>query len=426
MASLGFSQVNALFSIKAFRNFWVANIVSNLGTSAFVMAISWLTVKEYGAFGIASLALGYGIPQFCLQIIGGSVADRFARRRLYAITETSLLVSAGILLFASVTGPVPLWLLVGVNAVNGAISSFDTPARSALITEMVAPDQVINAQQAYSTSSSITNIFGPALGGILLSLGKGEGSHEEIAFLFNAISFIPLLICIQSLPLTHFDKKDNPKEAGLVQGALDGIQFVRTRRDLRILLLLLGFVMLLGMPFQALLPIFVSTHLNPESGHVFYASLLSAVSLGGFCSSLIGFEEGTMSRPGLLLIIASLTLGLSILVLVSSGVIHWASLAAFFAGAGGTLVINYDNALIEKNTPMELQGRIASIASLTKGLQAFSVAAAGYLIHILSHAPSSTTSGYLEVQVSLALILLLSVCTLSPSLYKIRQTQTSF
>ncbi len=425
MASLGFSQVNALFSIKSFRNFWVANIVSNLGTSAFVMAISWLTVKEYGAFGIASLALGYGIPQFCLQIIGGSVADRFARRRLYAITETSLLASAGILLIASVTGPVPLWLLVGVNAVNGAISSFDTPARSALITEMVAPDQVINAQQAYSTSSSITNIFGPALGGILLSIGKGEGSHEEIAFLFNAISFIPLLACIQSLPLTHFDKKDKPKEAGLVQGALDGIQFVRTRRDLRILLLLLAFVMLLGMPFQALLPIFVSTHLNPESGHVFYASLLSAVSLGGFCSSLIGFEEGTMSRPGLLLIIASLTLGLSILVLVSSGVIHWASLAAFFAGAGGTLVINYDNALIEKNTPMELQGRIASIASLTKGLQAFSVAAAGYLIHILSHAPSSTTSGYLEVQVSLALILLLSVCTLSPSLYKIRQTQTS-
>jgi MFS family permease len=79
---------------------------------------------------------------------------------------------------------------VGVNAVNGAISSFDTPARSALITEMVSPDQIINAQQAYSISSSITNIFGPALGGILLSIGKGGGSHEEIAFLFNVIRHV--------------------------------------------------------------------------------------------------------------------------------------------------------------------------------------------------------------------------------------------
>ena len=425
MTSLGLAQVADLFSIKSFRSFWLANIFSNLGTSAFVMAISWLTVKQYGAFGIASLALGYGIPQFCLQIIGGSVADRFARRRLYAITETSLLAAAGVLFLAAINGPVPLWLLVGVNAVNGAISSFDTPARSALITEMVAPDQVINAQQAYSISSSITNIFGPALGGILLSIGNGGGSHEEIAFLFNVISFVPLLACIPCLPLTKFNKESKSKETGIIQSALDGIKFVRKERDVRILLLLLAFVMLLGMPFQALLPIFVSTHLNPGSGHIFYASLLSAISLGGFCSSLIGFKEGTMSRPGLLLIIASLTLGLSILVLVSSGVIHWASLAAFFAGAGGTLVINYDNALIEKNTPMELQGRIASIASLTKGLQAFSVAAAGYFMHILSHAPSSTTSGYLEIQVSLAFILLISVGALSPSLYKIRQKQVS-
>ena len=425
MASLGFSQVSDLFSVKAFRYFWLANIFSNLGTSAFVMAISWLTVKQYGAFGIASLALGYGIPQFCLQIIGGSVADRFARRRLYAITETGLLVSAALLLFASVTGPVPLWLLVGVNAVNGAISSFDTPARSALITEMVSPDQIINAQQAYSISSSVTNIFGPALGGILLSLGKGGGSHEEIAFLFNVISFIPLLACIPSLPLTKFNKEGKSKKTGIIQSALDGLKFVRKERDVRVLLMLLAFVMLLGMPFQSLLPVFVRTHLNLESGHIFYASLLSATSLGGFCSSLIGFKQGKMSRPGLLLIIASLTLGLSILVLVSSGVIHWACLAVFFAGAGGTLVINYDNALIEKNTPMELQGRIASIASLTKGLQAFSVAAAGYLMHILSHAPASTTSGYLEVQLSLAIVLLLSVCMMAPSLSKIRHTQAS-
>ena len=425
MASLGFSQVNDLFVIKSFRRFWVANVFSNLGTSAFVMALSWLTVKQYGAFGIASLALGYGIPQFFLQLIGGSVADRLARRRLYAVTEVSLLTMAGILLMASVLGPVPLWLLVGVNAVNGAISSFDTPARTALITEMVPQDQLVNAMQAYSISSSITNIFGPALGGILLSLGKDGQSHEEFAFLFNVFSFIPLLACIPSLPLTRFANKRKSSAVGILQSALEGIKFVRKEQNVRVLLLLLALVMLLGMPFQALLPVFVSTHLKPVLGHVFYASLLSAVSLGGLFSSLIGLKQGKMLRPGLLLVTASLLLGFSLLMMVSTGLLHWASLAAFFAGAGGTLVINFDNALIEKCTPMELQGRVASIASLTKGLQAFSVAAAGYLMHSLSHAPSTNTSGYLEVQVSLAVILLLSVCLIAPSLLRIRQTQVT-
>jgi MFS family permease len=162
MIRIGISQATELFSIKSFRGFWLANILSNLGTSAFVMAMSWLTVKQYGAFGIASLALGYGIPQFCLQLIGGSVADRVARRKLYAITETSLLLSACILLIASIAGPVPLWILVGANAVNGAVSSFDTPARTALIAEMVPPEQLINAEQAYSTSSRASAALIPA------------------------------------------------------------------------------------------------------------------------------------------------------------------------------------------------------------------------------------------------------------------------
>ena len=425
MIRIGISQATELFSIKSFRGFWLANILSNLGTSAFVMAMSWLTVKQYGAFGIASLALGYGIPQFCLQLIGGSVADRVARRKLYAITETSLLLSACILLIASIAGPVPLWILVGANAVNGAVSSFDTPARTALIAEMVPPEQLINAEQAYSTSSSVTNIFGPALGGILLSLGKSGHSHEEFAFLFNVISFIPLLLCIPSLPLTQSIKRNKSIALSFLESVLEGIKFVRKEWNVQILLLLLAFVMLLGMPFQALLPVFVRTHLNLESGHLFYASLLSAISLGGFISSLIGFKQGSMKRPGILLIIAGLTLGLSILALVSSGGMHWAYLAAFFAGAGGTLVINYDNALVEKCTPMELQGRVASIASLTKGLQAFTTAMAGYLMHILSHKPSSATSGYLEVQISLAAILILSICSLAPSLSKIRQATIS-
>jgi MFS family permease len=199
------------------------------------MALSWLTVKQYGAFGIASLALGYGIPQFCLQLIGGSVADRLARRRLYAVTEVSLLAMAGILLMASVLGPVPLWLLVGVNAVNGAISSFDTPARTALITEMVPPDQLVNAMQAYSISSSITNVFGPALGGILLSLGKDGQSHEEFAFLFNVFSFIPLLVCIPSLPLTRLAIKCKTNTVGILQSALEGIKFVRKEQNVRVL-----------------------------------------------------------------------------------------------------------------------------------------------------------------------------------------------
>ena len=88
-----------LLSRPGFRVFWLANLGSNLGTSAFVLAINWLTVKQYGAAGIASLALAYGLPQMLLQLVGGTVSDRIDRRRLFGLTQAGLLLMAASIQF---------------------------------------------------------------------------------------------------------------------------------------------------------------------------------------------------------------------------------------------------------------------------------------------------------------------------------------
>jgi MFS family permease len=102
-----------LWHTQTFRVFWLANTVSGLGTSAYVMAMSWLTVKLYGSHGIALLALGYGVPQLLLELFGGAATDRTPRRKLYVLTETSLLLVAAVLWLTSIRGVVPLWMLVG-------------------------------------------------------------------------------------------------------------------------------------------------------------------------------------------------------------------------------------------------------------------------------------------------------------------------
>jgi len=255
------SSARFLWQLRVFRRFWVANLVSNLGTSAFVMALSWLTVKTYGASGIAALALGYGVPQFLLNVVGGAAADRISRRRLFQLTETGFFIVALTLWLASIDGTVPLWLLVAVNACNGAISAFDSPARTALISEMVPQGQWMEAQQLYSASSNITNIFGPALGGVLLSIGTSSRSHEEVAFFFNVLSFLPLLMLIPFLPSPHIAARvARIKGESFLRSVAEGLQFVRGQWSLRSLLQLLAVVMLLGMPFQTLLPIFVHGH----------------------------------------------------------------------------------------------------------------------------------------------------------------------
>ena len=115
-----------------FRAFWLANLVSNLGTSAFVLAITWLTVKQHGAAGIASLALAYGLPQMVLQLVGGTVSDRIDRRRLFGLTQSGLLLMAVLILIASLRGLVPLWLLALVKrGQRGAVGLRHARAHSA-------------------------------------------------------------------------------------------------------------------------------------------------------------------------------------------------------------------------------------------------------------------------------------------------------
>lgn len=82
MSQRHLSALPRLWSLSTFRTLWLASTLSNLGTSAYVMAMSWLTVRLYGSYGIALLALGYGIPQLLLELFGGAAADRTARRKL--------------------------------------------------------------------------------------------------------------------------------------------------------------------------------------------------------------------------------------------------------------------------------------------------------------------------------------------------------
>jgi MFS family permease len=354
-----------------------------------------------------------------LQLVGGTLSDRIDRRRLFAITQLGMLIVALLILAASLQEMVPLWLLALVSGTNGVISAFDTPARTALVTDLVEPHQVSLAQQLYSLTSSVTNIFGPALGGVLLSIGPNTRSHEEVAFAFNALSFLPLLISITWLPRSRTAAGESESRPSFTTSLRAGLEMVRRRSDLRTLLLVLALVMLLGMPFQGLLPVFVQRHLIAEGGHGFYAALMSAVGLGSFVGSLLGMGLLERLRAGLLLGGASAGLAISVLILSASNVVHWASLSAFLAGSCSYLAISTDNALLQAGTERDMQGRINAIANLTKGLQSLSLAAAGFSIHLISSL-HRFGSGYQPVQISLALGLLVGVVWLWPRLHRLQ------
>jgi MFS family permease len=381
-----------------FRAFWLVNLISGLGTGAFLVALNWMAVRLHGPAGIAALVIGYAVPQFSLELFGGAMTDRLDRRRLFLTTETGALLVAMALFVVSIHGVAPLWVLVLASVSFGAISAFDTPVRTSLVNHLVRPHEIAVAQQFFGLSVSLGNVLGPVVGGVLMSVGDTVRSHEEFAFLFNAASYVPLLLVVPFLRMSP-TLAGAPASPRLVESVRDGVAYVRGHRGLRSLLVMLGLVMLLGMPFQSLLPIFVHQHLSLPMGHTFYAALLAATGLGAFFGAWAGIPLARSNSSPWLIVGGSVGLGASILFLAGSIGVRTASLAAFLAGACGALVVNLIGALMQDRAHPPMHGRVAAIANLTKGLQALGAAAASLAIHRL---------GYLSVQTTLAAALLLA------------------
>ena len=92
-------------------------------------------------------------------------------------------------------------------------------------------------------------IVGPAVAGVLVGL-VGEGW----CFLANAVSYIAV---IAGLLLMRLTPKALPEKSGSgLADIIRGFRFVAKTGPIRALLLLLGVVSLMGMPYAVLMPVF--------------------------------------------------------------------------------------------------------------------------------------------------------------------------
>ena len=115
----------------------------------------------------AGLAIGaYGVGNFVASLLGGYLADTIGRRKTILL---SLFSGAGAMLLLSQAHSLPL--IIGLAALTGLAGEFYRPACSALLTDLVPPEQRVTAFAAYRMSFNAGWAFGPATAGFLAAKG---------------------------------------------------------------------------------------------------------------------------------------------------------------------------------------------------------------------------------------------------------------
>ena len=341
---------------RNFQLFFSGQLISLIGTWMQSIAQSWLVYRLTGSPVLLG-AVGFAgqIPVFLLAPIGGALADRHHHRRIVIVTQTSAMVLALILAALTLTGTVQVWHVLVLSSLLGVVNAFDIPTRQSFLVEMVGREDLMNAIALNSSMFNGARVIGPAVAGILVST-IGEGW----CFFANGVSYLAVIAGLSMMRLGPRPRPD--RTASTLENVLEGFRYVRRTTPIRALLLLVGLVSLVGMPYTVLMPLFADAILH--GGARGLGVLMGATGVGALLGALI-----VASRPGLRglgKVTAAAAAGFGVcLMLFAFSRWFWFSVAVLVpTGLCMMLQMACTNTLIQSMVPDRLRGRVMAVYSM--------------------------------------------------------------
>jgi MFS family permease len=359
---------------RNFQLFFAGQLISLVGTWMQIIAQSWLVYRLTGSsLLLGSVGFASQIPVFILAPIGGSVADRHNRHRLVVATQSVMMVLAFLLAWLTLTGRIHVWHIFVLAALLGVVNAFDIPARQTFIFDMVGKEDLMNAIALNSSMFNGARVVGPAVAGILVA-SVGEGW----CFFINAVSFIAVIAGLLMMRVRKPDPYLGVKST--LENVIEGFQFARHAAPIRALLLLVGLVSLVGMPYSVLMPIFADQILH--GGARGLGILMGATGVGALIGALALASKHGLRGLGKWVAVTSGAFGVSLIAFAFSKS-FWLS-AALLVPAGLTMMVQMasTNTLIQAMVPDQLRGRVIALYSMMfMGMAPFGAFFAGAIAH---------------------------------------------
>lgn len=320
------------------------------------IAQAWLVYRLTGSsLLLGTVGFASQIPVFLIAPIGGMVADRYNRQRVVIATQVSSMLLAFVLSALTLTHRVQVWQILVLAALLGVVNAFDIPARQSFLVDMVGREDLMNAIALNSSMFNGARIVGPAIAGVLVaSIGEGW------CFFANGVSYIAVII---GLFMIAVDKPAGlATEGSALQHIVEGFRFVKRTGPIRTLLLLLGLVSLVGMPYTVLMPVFADRILH--GGARGLGILMGATGVGALLGALTLASRSGLSGLGRWIAFSCGGFGF-FLILFSFSRYFWLS-AAILIPVGFCMMLDMSasNTLIQAMVPDHLRGRVMAVYSM--------------------------------------------------------------
>jgi MFS family permease len=351
----------AALGVRDYRVLWLGMLAAFTAMQMQMIAQGFLAYKLTGSATVLGLVgFSSGLPQLCLGLFGGVVADRVPKRRLLTITQSCTGVIALITALLVSTGNIQVWHLFALGVAQGTVFAFNMPARQAWIPQIVGEQHLMNAVALNNAGMNFTRIFGPALAGALIGVpGVGLGG----VFYMIAGCYVLVVASIAAISVPGLPMKRERRSSPLAD-LREGVSYVWADSYLRTLLLLAFVVTCLGMPYQTFLPVFAGEDVL-NIGSTGLGLMSAAVGAGALAGSLVVASAGNMQRRSLVQLVMGAGFGVSLVLfgLMSVPVAAIAVLA--LVGLTANFFMSLNSTMLMSRSEPRFYGRVMSVYMLS-------------------------------------------------------------
>ncbi|WP_345355938.1 MFS transporter [Actinoallomurus liliacearum] len=385
---------------RNYRLFAGGQVVSNTGTWMQRVAQDWLVLDLTHGSG-AALGITTGLqflPLLLFGLYGGVLADRYRKRRVLMVTQAVMGALALVLGLLALTGTAQVWHVYALAFGLGMATVVDNPTRQTFAVEMVGPADLSNAIALNSAIFNMARILGPAVAGVLIAaIGTAP------VFLVNAGSFGAVLL---GLYLMREDELHLKAPVPRAKGQLrEGLQYVRQRRDLVMVLTLVLFVAAFGMNFQMTTALMSRQVFHSGASSFGFASTMLAV--GALSGSLLAARRRNL-RMRLLFGAATL---FAVLEIASGLMPNYVSFLVLLVPTGMALLTfnTAANAVMQLSVPAEMRGRVMGLYMLVfAGSSPIGSPLIGWLAEIFGPRSSLIIGGVVSLAAVIGVIILMA------------------
>ncbi len=336
--------------------FFIANLVSLIGSSISMVAIPWFVLQVSGDIAITSFIMSVRIlPTIISLFIGTHLFENYTNRWICIISDLfsgTLIISIPLLFhYDYLTLP----LLLAIICAEGAVEQINRTSLSAMMPEVINKNNY-SFERFNGIIGSLHNIgdlLGPALAGVIISI-----IGNSAAFIIDGITFFVSAL-IFKIFLTNLNRKFKSKseeETTSLRKIKKGIIFIFNHPHIKYAAVLSITVNFLIMPLLTLvLPLMAQTKLENTIDLGF---LFSTFGTGTLIASLAFTLYGSKMKKKRMMVGCSVLLFFS---LVLGGLIKLKLglyFIIFFIGLSVGFLGPLDNTILQQYAPEEKRGLI--------------------------------------------------------------------